>query len=209
MDIFFGTALINLAYISLDRYHGICKPSLRLDECKISAYILIPLIWLAAALTYTPMLVVCKQTTEKGKLSCDCHSAWPKEEYYLAYAFVIVCVTYLIPFLTMAVCYYKICRKLWIKTEENRMLPTDPTGSKKKSIKMLLITTLVFFICWTPYNWLYILKKMKLIDKKTLGWVVEEMFLNLFWWHERLAKHTKWRRTNATQQTRNQICIKI
>ncbi len=168
LDVFFGTALLILAYISLDRYNGICARPLKMNESRVSGAVIIPLIWLAASLAYAPMIFACRRSTKIGKLSCDCHSTWPKEEYYTAYAFFIVMVTYLIPFSTMVFCYFKIFRKLW-RRDENSMIPLDPTGSKRRSVRMLMFTTLIFFLCWTPYNCLYILKKLKLVDPKTLG----------------------------------------
>eukprot|EP00794_Sanderia_malayensis_P012873 gene12873-14198_t len=163
LDVFFGTGMLVLAYLSLDRYHGICRPPLKVGERRVRAAIILPLIWLAISLTYAPMLFACRRSTKAGSLSCDCHTAWPKEEHYVVYSFFIVFATYIMPFSTMSLCYYKICQNLWKNTKENSVLPSaDPTGSKRRSIKMLIITTAFFFACWTPYNCLYVLKKLKL-----------------------------------------------
>eukprot|EP00795_Rhopilema_esculentum_P001086 gene1086-15419_t len=169
LDIFLGTALLSLAFISLDRYHGICKSFSSFGSEKVKARFIIPLIWIAAAVSYFPMTVVCKKSRQPGSLACDCHSSWPAPKYYTVYAFFITIIIYIVPFVTMLVCYTRICRKLWWGTDINSIIPADAVGSKKRSIKMLVATTLLFFLTWTPYNMLYMVKKLNLIDPKTLG----------------------------------------
>lgn len=122
------------------------------------------------------MTFACKRSSKPGSLSCDCHSAWPKAIYYAAYSMYVTCMIYVIPFTSMLFCYYKICNKLWRSDAENSLLPSDPTGTKRKGIKMLIVTTLIFFVAWTPYNCLFVLKKFDLIQPKLLGYVLVYLF---------------------------------
>ena len=166
LDIFLGVSLLSLAFISLDRYFGICHGT-SFGSRTARAIVIVPLIWLAAAVVYLPMAFACGRSKVPGSLTCDCHSKWPKQKYYVIYSFFITLVIYLIPFISMAVCYVKICRKLWGDRDE--MIAVDPTGAKRKSVVMLIATTMLFFVAWTPYNCLYILKKLEIISPKVFG----------------------------------------
>ena len=167
LDVFLGASMLSLVFISLDRYFGICRRLVNADGRRITAAALTPLIWVSAALVYLPMAFTCEKSKVPGSLACDCHSRWPKQKYYAIFSFYVTFVIYVVPFASMLVCYYKICRKLW--GNRNDLINSDPTGSKKKSIKMLVATTVVFFIAWTPYNCLYVLKKLEAINPKLLG----------------------------------------
>ena len=168
LDIFIGVSLLSLAFISLDRYFGICKSGLsNAGERTARATIVLPLIWLAAAVVYLPMAFACEKSKAPGSLACDCHSKWPGQKHYAMYSFFVTFVIYLIPFTSMGVCYFKICRKL--REDHDEMIASGPLGTKKKCIKMLVTATCIFFIAWTPYNGLYVLKKLEVIDPKTFG----------------------------------------
>ena len=168
LDIFLGVSLLSLAVISLDRYFGICKGGLsNAGERTARASVILPLIWLAAAVVYLPMTIACEKSKKPGSLACDCHSKWPEQKHYAMYSFFVTFFIYIIPFTSMGVCYFKICRKLWGDRDE--MIASDPSGTKKKCIKMLVATTSIFFIAWTPYNCLYVLKKLEVINPKIFG----------------------------------------
>lgn len=173
LDIFVGASLLSLAVISLDRYFGICTEHLQqMDERLIKAPWIIALIWLASSVVYLPMVFACEMSKLPDSLACDCHSRWPKPIYYTLYSFIVTLAIYVFPFTTIFFCYYKICRKLWGDSDD--MICSDPTGTKRRSIKMLVVTAVVFFIAWTPFNCLYVSKKLDLINPKLLG----QVFIN-------------------------------
>ena len=116
------------------------------------------------------MLFACGKSPNPHDLSCDCHSVWPAEKYYTIYAVLIVLATYVTPFSTMIYCYLKIYRELWNKSSDDVLLRSPHSvRSRKKVVKMLIAATMFFFIAWTPYNILYILKKLDLVGGKLLG----------------------------------------
>ena len=169
LDIFYGTALLTLAYISIERYYGICYPSLLGNERRVKAKWIIPLIWLAVGIVYAPMLCACRRSANKHEIGCDCHSIWPTGYYYTIYALFIVTATYIIPFSAMLFCYIRIYRTLWANSPSTVQSSISATNSKKRTVKVLIVATVLFFIAWTPYNILYVLKKLNLVSGKLLG----------------------------------------
>ena len=168
---FYGTALLSLACVNIDRFYGICYSSLFDYEHRVRTMYIIPLVWIAAGMVYTPMLFACEKSHNPHDLTCDCsHSAWPKEKYHTIYEFLIVLATYVIPFSAMMYCHLKMYRELWNRSSAGVVLiSTASIRSRKKVVKMLIAATLCFFIAWTPYNVLKILTELNLVGEKLLG----------------------------------------
>ena len=168
IDIFMLTSVSTLAYISIDRYICICRPTVGNRKTLHPKYV-ITILWFAAAIFLLPFPIICRKSADSWKNSCDCHSAWPSRDHYTAYKFVIVVVGFYIPFITMIVCYSKICSKLWGTGGTASSISKDRSGKKKRSIKMMLLATTLFFVSWFPYTVLYLIKQLNVGDPGIVG----------------------------------------
>nr|QBL02610.1 neuropeptide-like GPCR [Tripedalia cystophora] len=168
IDIFFGAAVLSLAAVSIDRYHGICFNRMTRKEGGRLGNRLIGLIWLGAALIYTPMLVACRKNPNPHELTCDCHSIWPEKYHYVIYACFVVFCTYLLPLVVMVFCYSNI---LWTIQKSKHEAPALRSGkdNRRNVIKMLIAATVLFMLSWLLYNMLYLLKKFDAISENLLG----------------------------------------
>ena len=101
--------------------------------------------------------------------SCDCYSAWSDISHYMIFKFAVVIVGFYIPFLMMLFSYLQICIRLWGRKGERSSIENDQSGKKKRSIKMMILATSLFFISWFPYTVLYLMKQMKAGDPSIVG----------------------------------------
>ena len=163
------TSTLTLAYISVDRYICICYPSLGYTN-RVSPVWVIAAIWLFGTIFLCPFLIYCKKSSST-KNSCDCRTAWPSPSQHRVYSFSIVFVGFYIPFITMVFCYSKIIVRLWGRKGQKSSIGEDKSGKKKKSIKMMILATSLFFISWFPYTVLYLVKEMKVGNPSIIGYV--------------------------------------
>ena len=162
-----ATSIITLAYISIDRYLNLCRRSIGQNKGTHPKYIII-IIWLATALFFTPFSMYCHHRKGPLENACDCESRWPSANYYEIYSHMIVILGFFVPFTAILFCYSKVCVRLFGRSRSNDIIPNDPTGSKRRSIKMLLLATTLFFVSWFPYSLLYMMKKASTGDPKII-----------------------------------------
>lgn len=155
-----------LCFISLDRFIGICQNSFNRRDVPHPKYA-IPVMWLAAFLFFTPTSIYCKKSVKIKDNSCDCYNEWPSHRANRVFKMALVAIWILIPFAIMIFCYVKILRKLR-DTGLSEVIPNDPTGSKKKSVMMLVLSTATFFASWFPYACLFILRELKIGDQDVI-----------------------------------------
>ena len=101
--------------------------------------------------------------------SCDYLSSWPNLDNILHTYFSVVIIGIYIPFLTMLFSYSQICIRLWGRKGERSSIENDQSGKKKRSIKMIILATSLFFISWFPYTLLYLLMAMKAWNSFNFG----------------------------------------
>jgi predicted nucleic acid-binding Zn ribbon protein len=83
-----------------------------------------------------------------------CIEKWPQERDRKAYVFFLLFVVFLIPGVTLAVCYSHVGRALCSNDMTREGSDTSMRGlfSRKKAARMIIILIIVFMLCWLPYN---------------------------------------------------------
>ena len=168
INVFMLTSIFTLAYISIDRYLCVCHPKIGYARRLHPGWV-IAAIWIFSILFLSPFSIFCGKSKDPGKNSCDCYSRWPRREQYTVYQFSVVIVGFYIPFITMLISYLQICIRLWGRKGERSSIENDQSGKKKRSIKMMILATSLFFISWFPYTVLYLVKLLQAGDPSIVG----------------------------------------
>ena len=164
---FMLASTLTLAYISIDRCMCICHPRVRLLKAIHPGRIILA-VWLVAIVFMLPYPIFCKRSTTSVTHSCDCTSAWPDKSHYTTFKFALVIVGLYIPFLTILFNYMQICIHLWGRRGEQSSIENDQSGKKKRSVKMMILSTSLFFMSWFPFTVLYLVRDMESGNKSTV-----------------------------------------
>ena len=161
LDICYGASMLSLVVISIERYYAVCKPT-EFEKLKQKTIVMIITIWIASGLVYVPMLWACEKrpSGDNRQLSCNCHSKWGPWYNYAVYGTLIVVILYLLPLTAMLFSYVPVIKRLWgSQLKRSSKAQAESNHQKKRVTKMLIVVVMLFFVSWTPYNVLYMLKK--------------------------------------------------
>ena len=163
MALSIAASVLTLTVIALDRFFAIVFPFNRSRLMpKISTTSTI--IWFLSILSMSPYLYFFK-SLQKPSGDYFCHVKWEPfadtfeaARIFLLFTFIFL---YVLPLSVVAVFYSIVSFKLWF-----RQTPGNPTAthrknselSKRKIIKMLIITVIVFAICWLPAHLIHLLQ---------------------------------------------------
>ena len=158
----YGASVLTLTFIAYERYCAICKP-IFFTEVKERVRWILPTIWLASICIYIPTITYCglRMNTKKNQLTCDCTERWPSLRSKNIYGIFLVVLLYVMPLVIICRLYFVVIRRL------KRPIPGECHGtamtyqSRQGVVKMLLVTVVLFFVSWTPYNVLYFLKRIE------------------------------------------------
>jgi hypothetical protein len=158
----YGASVLTLIFIAYERYCAVCKP-VYFNDFKQKIRWFVPLLWLASVCIYIPTITYCgsRMDKEKNQLTCDCTERWPSLRAKNIYGIGLVMVLYVIPLVVISRLYFVVIRRL------RRSIPGEHHGtdttyqSRQGVVKMLLVTVVLFFVSWTPYNVLYFLKRIE------------------------------------------------
>ncbi|GCC34442.1 prokineticin receptor 2-like [Chiloscyllium punctatum] len=147
-----------LLVIAVDRYLVIVhplKPRMKFQ----TAYCVLIAVWLVSLFISIPSAYFTTETTfdtflgSNGKIFCG--QIWPadKKLFYKSYFLFLFILEFVVPVLTMSLCYMQICRELWFKS-----MPGVQTYQIKKRLRARRKTVLVlmgiltaYILCWAPY----------------------------------------------------------
>ena len=158
----YGASVLTLIFISYERYCAVCKP-VYFNDVKKKIRWFLPLIWLVGICIYIPSIIYCglRMDTKKNQLTCDCTERWPSLRVKNIYGIGLVVVLYLLPLVIISRLYFVVIRRL------RQSIPGEQEGtvttyqSRQGIVKMLLVTVVLFFVSWTPYNVLFFLKRIE------------------------------------------------
>ena len=169
------TSILTLTYISIDRYLCVCQPKIGYAR-RMQPLWVIMAIWACAIIFTSPFSVFCRRNPDPARNSCDCDTSWPSAKGYTAYKFIVVVVGFYIPFLVMLFSYSRISVHLWGRKGDRSSIQNDRSGKKKRSIKMMILATSLFFMSWFPYTVLYVVKHMEVGNPAIVGLVPDPHF---------------------------------
>ena len=139
-----------LAIIAVERYHALVKPmATRLRLTQENFHYAIIGTWCVSTALNIPVLVEYRYNRETRH--CHYVSRWDMSEWIAKYT-IFPCVMDLVFALVIACCYLQIVRGLFIT---NSICPESTTTeeerkSKKKLAKLLVLVTVLFYICHLP-----------------------------------------------------------
>ena len=150
-----AASIFALLLISLDRYYAVMRPFHRIGLLK-RARLATVVIWVSSAIVISPYLVQFKVIEVEGQSQCmldwSSYGIDTKAATKIYFIFVFVFL-YSLPLLVIAVTYFLIGRKLWLRRipgHQTRANLRAAERSKRKVIKMLIIVVMAFAFSWIP-----------------------------------------------------------
>ena len=172
IEITYTVSVLTLSVVAVERYISICRSSLRQNVMNSQSLKCTGFIWFAALLICSPQIYGRSvRSSNKGSMHCDTNY-WSCEVKLIYYS-IHTLVVYVIPLLIMVTTNYIIFtflrNKIRITVDLHReyMLhnidsPAQERRSimetlyrqrqrNRKVINILLVVTLVFFLLWSPF----------------------------------------------------------
>ncbi|XP_053311305.1 G-protein coupled receptor 183 [Spea bombifrons] len=138
--------------LSVDRFFAVVHPyrynKIRRANC---AKLICILVWLIVFFQTLPLLLQPMSKKEPDeKITC---MEYPNFETIpnLPLLLLGACfIGYLIPLVTILVCYSQISKNLYQSAKKNPLM--EKSGTNKKAINTIILVIVVFFFCFTPYH---------------------------------------------------------
>ncbi|XP_063799557.1 C-X-C chemokine receptor type 5 [Pseudophryne corroboree] len=140
----FYCSSILLGCISVDRYLSIIHAIYVFRRQSVAA-IQIPCfgVWLFCFLLSLPNLFILGTNEQDNYTWCTYHNShFPSNHWWQAGRILNHVVGFLCPLILMSFCYAHVIAALY----------KSPRREKKRAVRVAVVITAVFFICWTPYN---------------------------------------------------------
>ncbi|XP_013794541.1 tachykinin-like peptides receptor 86C [Limulus polyphemus] len=183
-----SVSVFTIAATSIDRFIAIVHPLTPRMPKKV-VYLLVGVTWISGTILSVPTLLYSTTLTYRypdGSLRTLCYLNWPDgpagnsySDYKYNLFFLVM--TYVLPMLTMAATYSKMCCTLWgnhgigVETDRQKNL----IRSKQKVVRMLVVVVLIFAICWLPYHifFLYTFHFPKVLQTP----YIQHIYLAFYW----------------------------
>uniref|UniRef100_A0A8C4HIU0 Growth hormone secretagogue receptor type 1 n=1 Tax=Dicentrarchus labrax TaxID=13489 RepID=A0A8C4HIU0_DICLA len=143
--------ILHITFLSLERYLAVCWPiTAKTLVTRRRTRALIGCLWLGAAVSAAPVLVMVGAEDEKEKNGWDerCRCTHYAVSSGLLSAMMILSNLYfLIPLCILGLVYSLIGRTLWLRPQSSRR-----DQSHRHTVKMLGVIVLAFVLCWLPFH---------------------------------------------------------
>ncbi|KAK6749982.1 hypothetical protein RB195_002156 [Necator americanus] len=123
----------SLSAIALDRYNLVVRPH-RHPLRSRGASVVALLLWIISALVCMPYGWYMDVVRINGLCGEFCTERWPSPEVRKGYALMVLVMQFILPFATMAVCYYTIFARLRERTESKLKKLTERTQLLESAI---------------------------------------------------------------------------
>ncbi|NXY41233.1 PSYR protein, partial [Ceuthmochares aereus] len=153
----FYTSTAFLACISVDRYLALVHP-LKLQHLRTRRFSLIVsiIVWLLESIFNSVILVKKEVFNDPCNFTNHtlCYDKYPLEWWQARINLFRICSGYLVPLIIIVFCYYKIYQVV-------RCNQATVDEEKKKVRKLILNITVTFFVCFTPYHIVLLIRSIK------------------------------------------------
>ncbi|XP_078516134.1 G-protein coupled receptor 65 [Lissotriton helveticus] len=142
-----------LTCISLDRYIGVVHP-LRFQQLRTrkAAWNICAVVW-SVEITSNVFILTCQQILNRNQNDTLCYDTFPIMKWKASFNIFRICVAYLLPLVIMAYCY----KQIDIAVKHNQATADE---AKKKIRKLLIAILSTFFLCFTPYHVLLLMRSI-------------------------------------------------
>ena len=161
MPVFISASVFTMMLISFDRFYAVFYPLK--EKFFQKPKVLSAIIWISSFGLMTPYVLMF-QTTEKQPGVYHCLQKWPwappndtdfTETYKMLKSFHICLfvILYALPLSVTLFIYFLICRKLWLGKIPGNVTDIKLAAEKRlkrKVTRLLVITCVVFAVCWFP-----------------------------------------------------------
>lgn len=144
---------LTLTLISMERYKALVNPmQTRFRLSKGNVIYAIVSIWVFATVYVCPLFVFETYNEEKQR----CTTVWPTSSGKASAYWIVLALIVTTAFVTMFICYFSIIKGLYFtnticSSNANAGAGENDAIVKRKIVKMLLIVTVVFVLCFFPY----------------------------------------------------------
>jgi len=138
--------------LSVDRFIAVVLPLrfARLRKVGNVRYICVG-VWLLVLAQTLPLVAMPMTNREPdGSVTCMEYPNFERVDNVAAILIGAVFLGYVVPVVTILVCYSVLCSKLHSSAKSNRL--TDKSGRSRKAIGVICCVSLVFVVCFSPYH---------------------------------------------------------
>lgn len=138
--------------LSVDRFIAVVLPLrfARLRKVSNVRYICVG-VWLLVLMQTLPLLAMPLTHEEPdGFITCMEYPNFETIDNVATILIGAVFLGYIIPVVTILVCYSVLCSKLHFTAKNNHL--TDKSGRSRKAIGVICCVSLVFVVCYSPYH---------------------------------------------------------
>lgn len=145
-------SIFTLTVLSVERYRALMSPLHRRFRLDLdTVWYAIGTVWVAATAFMVPLFVVTKYIPSAN----TCRVAWPSKTQEDLYSISIMFFSIFVPLLVTLVCYIRIIKGLYF-SNTICAIPAGPQQAsdlqeKRKIVKILLVVTSAFVLCFLPY----------------------------------------------------------
>ena len=161
-----GTSIYILVFISFERYRAVSNPLFyRTHDVKIQTRLNIAFAWFIGFFIQLPTIIGVTYTANENDTTIGsfCMYTWKEKTtsssiYAVAFTlqYVIPASIFIINFCRIKKCIGKLDITLRHCLADRRSL-VQIMRNKRRTIRIVFITCLAFFVCWTPNNTMYFL----------------------------------------------------